>query len=170
VTRAPRILRNTAITLSWTLCLATALLWIRSYSTRDELFWGNLGRPGHYWSLEIGSNWGTFHIIRTGPGRSTGFYSDRFDPNPDTTNDPHFALGIRVSKPVPRPGWELHRVITIPMWLPLTLFAIAPAAWTLSRLRRRHRNNTPRCPTCNYDLRATPDRCPECGTPARGTT
>jgi len=62
----------------------------------------------------------------------------------------------------------------IPYWMPLTAAACLPAARLVHRsfrgLRRRLRR-AGHCPSCGYDLRATPDRCPECGGtgPARGS-
>lgn len=55
--------------------------------------------------------------------------------------------------------------------LSLILFATAllPAAWLAARLRARRRRQRGHCLACGYDLRASKDRCPECGSPIAET-
>jgi hypothetical protein len=47
-----------------------------------------------------------------------------------------------------------------PCWAATLLTAVVPASWVLSRKKV----GGSLCATCGYDLRATPERCPECGT------
>jgi len=156
-------------------CLATVMLWIRSYWVLDRVVkmnadfsgFGAASRPGAvvFWHRE-------FHGLL---GGSTGwsYYS-----GPMTLND-RFPLGqVRwmhlgfysshitgfVATGIP----PIHdEYFCIPHWCFLAVCGI-PGVIMLRRWRRRRRAErrtiSGLCPNCNYDLRATPDRCPECGT------
>ena len=52
----------------------------------------------------------------------------------------------------------------IPLYLPVLLFGVWPAWLLLPFHRRRKRKKLGLCLKCGYDLRASKDRCPECGT------
>ena len=61
-------------------------------------------------------------------------------------------------------GQELtSRLPFIPYPLAAIVLAILPAIWVYRRCFHRFGQRSGVCPSCGYDLRATPDRCPECG-------
>jgi 4-amino-4-deoxy-L-arabinose transferase-like glycosyltransferase len=188
--RLLRILRRIVIALSLFACVATAALWLRSYWGTDYLSRqtpvpsANSGVISHHES-QIGWTNGT---VRCSDG-DYSLYMHLTEPiaslmTAQTTRWSWGRLGIgHVDWETPqarslanRLGFFTYpsgyvtsfsdsskRVWTMPAWLPVIAFAIAPllALWRFIRKRRRHLRG--HCPNCNYDLRATPERCPECG-------
>jgi hypothetical protein len=60
------------------------------------------------------------------------------------------------------PGQRL-RAIWFPHWFCVLLFSILPSLQVRKMLRTRRDHRSGCCNTCGYDLRATPNQCPECG-------
>jgi hypothetical protein len=58
-------------------------------------------------------------------------------------------------------AWATAGIVALP---PIAWGALASATWR----RRRMSAKRGLCLACGYDLRATPGRCPECGTPVSG--
>lgn len=55
--------------------------------------------------------------------------------------------------------YESMDTLSIPYWSLAAVSLLLPIAWS----RRAARRVPGRCRVCGYDLRATPNRCPECG-------
>ena len=72
-------------------------------------------------------------------------------------------LGRMFQSPVP------GRYVRVPWWSLVALCAAMPLFRATSFIRRRRRYRRGVCPGRGYDLRATPERCPECGAAPGGT-
>ena len=61
----------------------------------------------------------------------------------------------------PAPYWGF-RVVGVPYWLVMAGTAVWPGVWVMRRVGMKRGPGF--CERCGYDLRATPERCTECGT------
>jgi hypothetical protein len=77
----------------------------------------------------------------------------------------HLGFGLHVFGSQTGAGVSNFQRFMLPDWFVALGFAILPAIWFYRWRRSRRRFASYLCQTCGYDLRATPDRCPECGTP-----
>jgi hypothetical protein len=168
VRRLARILLNATTALSLVLFTATVVLWVRSYWWLDvfpvsrgqrtlalvsdegsvDFRWYGYGNPLDH----MGQHWGHAHSYTAYAeclAKLTRFWAYTHRRWGPSDNQPD--LGV-----------------TVPHWSLVALTSGMPVLWLR---RRRHLSRCARlglCPVCGYDLRATSERCPECGTiPAR---
>jgi hypothetical protein len=178
-----RLLRwtfNTLAMASLLLCLATAGLWVRSYWVAD-LF--HARRPE---ASEVGRTYGLQHyrcVIASGRGQLGGSLTWSRRPEDDPKPPWRFYLGHPTDPSAA--SWMLfavdarrddlvndgyaHRTRrwSLPDWSLVAAFALFPAIFAFRQVRavrrRRRRSRLGLCPACGYDLRGSPERCPECG-------
>jgi hypothetical protein len=163
VRRLARILLNALTALSLLLLVATVALWVRSYSS-----------PVWVWVQDAkGPLIRSFVTYRTYEGRFDLFVA--YDVNLDVRNDPARKHVKRVEFHSPElifwflndPGGGYERRLYSHYRFIAVLTGLLPllrlARLVTTKLRKRRRLTHGLCRTCGYDLRATPERCPECG-------
>jgi hypothetical protein len=172
------------------LCVAVCLLWVRSYWVGDALSINlpQFGRPLADETLNVVSGrgglrvtfdeWARWEFGVLKPTRSEIHQSpvvhSTFRPfYPRALNAAIFkGLGCELSShrepisPTSVGSGIVHEVnVVAPDGLVAAVAAGLPCLWwwRRRRLARRRRGRQNLCVRCGYDLRATPDRCPECG-------
>jgi len=177
--------------LSTLMCVAVVVLWDRSGRVLDAVHWARddsagLDTDNGWWTRRrraihagrgiVALEWVT-QSQRTAaplgginrPGDSYFHAAERLtDRWPERSGahavDERHGFAFAAGEPYP---YGRRGVLCFPMWLAAFATAAFPSARLDRHLRPRRRASKQRCQACDYDLRATPTQCPECGTPSR---
>lgn len=180
-----RRLFTLAAAISLVICAAATTLWVRSYSGSDAVSrrWMTAADEHHteHRSQEIRWTLGQVRFILR---HDTAYFPGQMTPDAAKPRWSYFRYGKehagwnaasverrrnRLGFAAWETGWSSSfsdssdRVWAAPAWLLVVTFAILPAAWALGAYRRRRRRRAGLCTNCGYDLRASGERCPECG-------
>jgi hypothetical protein len=170
-----RRLLNLVTLLSLLVFVAVCVLWVRSYWARDGFIW-MIEEEGP--TVELAS---VYLVSGAAAARRMSFtlpsphreaFVRRFRETDGWYHYPPETQGwradlipqfLREEQAVARDTTLRETYLQLPFWLPALLASLLPGYRLASAWRTRRRRNAKLCPRCGYDLRATPDRCPECG-------
>jgi hypothetical protein len=150
---------NLLTALSLLLCVA---VWLFSYAIAVE--WTFRPTPGRW--CQAGLNFGTvFFATSPWPSNLRHYGLIAYDARPRGTRARGWGFSFSSTGTTPG-GTSGVRFASVPLWVTVAAIAVARGVpWGLAR-RRTRRVAAGLCTACGYDLRATPGRCPECGTAA----
>ena len=186
-----RRLLNLLTILSLLLCVAVGVMWVRGQRSADWFHWTQTrehewrretlvgGGDGFYVSHQwfFFDNSGAARKYAAGLGETSGFSHEASEPqkNPYSGtlwNRLGFGMvpgALRTDTSSDGPYRYVFSHAHVPYWFVVVVLALPSCLW-LARARARRvrarRARLGKCTRCGYDLRATPDRCPECGTTA----
>jgi hypothetical protein len=149
--------------------VATVPLWVRSYHAMDTVGVVRLSQ-----SVSVESDAGRISLIYDrfrfsgGPPRWSFVRYRGFIWDASLIPPRYSILGVEW-RTVAWPNSRL-RALTVPYWMIAGAATVAPMLSVRRMIHRRSRRSDGRCAGCGYDLRATPDRCPECGAAPSVTT
>jgi hypothetical protein len=169
--------------LSLLLCVAAVFMWVRSEGTQDQVWhltWGPADPDGYHRRTIRGvrSGRGVATISVSFDRVGTALYENRqifvgegrdgfhWQAEPVVADDPRveriISHHLDMYPERPPSQWQFR------WWSLAATAGVFPTAWLFARFWRTRRRKPGVCQSCRYDLRATPGRCPECGTAAAG--
>jgi len=180
VKRIRRHLFTICAVFSLLLCLSTCVVWARSFWLTDRVGWSNQrgsrvlqsarGRVMVQMLLADWSNYPSqFHGLQYQRDLPSGAFNWlRFlSPEQGMTWREWEAGGFAWYECRNRATGNGHLIAVVPFWFIAATTALPPALWILlswrARFRDKQRMDLGLCLTCGYDLRASSERCPECG-------
>jgi hypothetical protein len=187
-----RRLFNLLVGVSLLLCVATIILWVRSYGHHhDQVRWNSEitkashqtgfsfeSRPGHvifWYATTDGENLVTppggywyFESVKDTPADVAMREENDEKPGLLGVASAHRAGTLPATGGFDRIGSTASSykewILSFSYWL-LSFLFLLPATFAMAAHRRVIRDRRlQKCLICGYDLRATPNRCPECGT------